>query len=52
MDKMAKTIAAALRVLNPAGLEPSAPAKDALQDPRNNRSKHPDSNDNFPPRAT
>lgn len=52
MDKMAQAIAAALRVLNPAGLEQSAPAKDGAQKPGDNCDKHPDNRDNFPPRAT
>lgn len=52
MDKMAQAIAAALRVLNPAGLEPTAPAKVAGREPCDNCDKHADNRDNFPPRAT
>jgi len=52
MDRMAQAIAAALRVLNPAGLEPTPPASDDAQNPRGNCDKHPDNRDNFPPRAT
>jgi hypothetical protein len=52
MDRMAQAIAAALRVLNPAGLEPTPPASDAAKKPCDNCDKHPDNRDNFPPRAT
>lgn len=49
MDKMAEAIAAALRVLNPKGQEPTAP--DPLKH-RDNCDKPHDKCDNFPPRAT
>jgi len=52
MDKMAQAIAAALRVLNPTGLEPSASAQNAIQEPSADCDKRPDNRDDSPPRAT
>lgn len=52
MDRMAQAIAAALRVLNPARLEPTPPSGDDAQEPCGHCDKHRENRDKVPPSAT